>query len=480
MKKVAKLLIPILVLCFVLFAFTACFGEMTTKQTTNKPGTTTSDENKPDTTKTDKDSTDGTTNEHSHTYGEWVTTKEPTCAETGLKSRTCTAGDDTQTEVIPATGLHTYGDDHVCTVCGQEQPAMTEGLVFTLKEDDTYEVTEYEGTEQDVHIGDTYEGKAVTSIGERAFSGCGNLTSITIPDSVTSIGYKAFYECFKLVEVYNKSSLNITKGSEDNGCVGYYAKAIYTAPYASKLSTDENGYILYTDGEEILLIGYTGTDNDLTLPEGITEINQGAFVECSSLTSIIIPNSVKSIGDESFVYCSSLTSITIPDSVISIGDSAFACCSSLTSMTIPDSVTNIGVGAFEECSSLTSITIPDSVTSIGDFAFWECFSLTSITIPDSVTNIGDGAFDGCISLTSITIPASVKCIGNSAFEGCDSLTRITIPNSVTSIGDFAFYGCSSLTSITIPDRETCSWGIEKEKPKQNLLFNTSAMVASLF
>ena len=114
-------------------------------------------------------------------------------------------------------------------------------------------------------------GNSVTSIGNSAFYGCTGLTSITIPDSVTSIGEKVFYyckgltsvtigngvtsigfyafeECYKLVEVYNKSSLNITAGSEDNGCVGYYAKAVYTEEYTSKLSTDENGYIIYTDG----------------------------------------------------------------------------------------------------------------------------------------------------------------------------------------------------------------------------------------
>ena len=172
---------------------------------------------------------------------------------------------------------------------------------------------------------------------------------------------------------------------------------------------------------------YNSTDNlspaymnssvkKVVIEEGVTNIGNWAFSECSSLTSITIPDSVTNIGAAAFDSCGSLTSITIPGSVTSIGTVAFYNCSGLTSITIPDSVTNIGAAAFDSCGSLTSIVIPNSVTSIESYAFSACSSLTSITIPDSVTSIGNNAFDSCSSLTSITIPDSVTSIGNNAFD----------------------------------------------------------------
>ena len=154
------------------------------------------------------------------------------------------------------------------------------------------------------------ENSQLTSIGYAAFCRCTNLTSITIPASVTSMGGWAFEDCYKLVEVYNLSSLDITIGSSDYGYVGCYALDIYTSlDIPSKVSTDENGYIIYTDGEDKILVGYTGTDTELTLPDGITQINKFAFRDNHDITSVTIPTSVTSIGNNAFRWCYNLTDI---------------------------------------------------------------------------------------------------------------------------------------------------------------------------
>ncbi len=161
---------------------------------------------------------------------------------------------------------------------------------------------------------------------------------------------------------------------------------------------------------------------------------------------MIIPNSVTSI-DGAFYECSGLTSVTIPTSVTSIGNGAFYGCSSLTSVTIPTSVTSIGNGAFSNCSGLISLTIPNSVTSIDDFGFSNCSGLTSVTIPNSVTSMGIGAFRDCTSLTSVTIPNSVTSIVSFAFYGCSGLTTITIGSEVEFISEKAFASCPDLTNV---------------------------------
>ena len=327
----------------------------------------------------------------------------------------------------------------------------------------------------------------VVSIGSYAFYEYRSLISITIPDSITSIGDDAFMHCSKLVEVYNRSNLNITAGSNDYGRVAFYAKNVYTSlDMSSKLATTEDGFIVYADDEnaEYFLMGYVGSGIEIALPTDINGNNyalyQCAFEDCISLTSVTIPDGVISIGSSAFSDCTSLEIIAISDSVTSIGMFAFEDCTSLKSITIPDSVISIGHSVFNSCDSLTSIVIessntvyhssgnciietatkkliagcetseiPDdgSVTSISDSAFSDCTSLTSITIPDSVTSIGNAAFSGCTSLTSITIPDSVTSIGPNAFSGCTALESLTIHDSLKFISSFAFTGCNSLEVV---------------------------------
>ena len=289
----------------------------------------------------------------------------------------------------------------------------------------------------------TYGGEkySVTSIGDNAFHGSSNLTSVTIPNSVTSISQQAFSGCSKLTSVTIPNSVTSIGWSAFYGCSGFTSVIIPNS--VTSISFD--------------VFGGCSSLTSIVVESGNTKYdsrdNCNAIIETASnklvagCKNTVIPNSVTSIDKYAFYCCFGLTSITIPNSVTSIGTSAFLGCSKLASVTIPNSVTSIGSGAFSGCSKLASVTIPNSVTSIGEQAFAHCSGLTSVTIPNSVTSIGIGAFAHCSGLTSITIPNGVTSIGNSAFSGCSGLTSITIPNSVTSIDQYAFRNCSGLKDV---------------------------------
>ena len=187
----------------------------------------------------------------------------------------------------------------------------------------------------------------------------------------------------------------------------------------------------------------------LTLPAGITSIDDKAFYGCSGLTSLTLPAGITSIGDEAFRDCSGLTSLTLPAGITEISDGAFWDCSGLTSLNLPAGITSIGRFAFCGCSGLTSLNLPAGITEISDGAFWDCSGLTSLNLPAGITKIGESAFRDCSGLTSLNLPAGITWIGGEAFWGCSGLTSLNLPAGITWIGGEAFWGCSGLTSIYV-------------------------------
>ena len=205
----------------------------------------------------------------------------------------------------------------------------------------------------------------------------------------------------------------------------------------------------------------------ITIPNNVTSIGNGAFNNCSNLTSIIW----NAKNGPSYNFGNQVTSFTFGNDVEVIPASICSGMTNLTSITIGNSVDSIGENAFRGCTGLTSVTIPNSVTSIGYEAFDDCSgfpvidniryadtylieavdkTLSTYTIKDGTKWIGSDAFEGCTGLTSVTIPNSVTSIGDQAFYNCSGLTSVTIPNSVISIGGEAFYNCTGLTSVEAP------------------------------
>ena len=335
-------------------------------------------------------------------------------------------------------------------------------------------------------------GSGVTSISDHMFDWCEGLTSITIPEGVTRIGYSAFYGCTSLNNVVIPDSVtfiahdaffecpNLKYNEYDNG--KYLGNK--DNPYRVLIGIIMRNASFLPIHEDTKVIADWALEStnliEIIIPDGLTHINEGAFMYNSSLVSVTIPDSVIEIGAHVFEGCNRLvynvydngyylgnesnpyrvfvkagnTNIdycAIHEDTAIIADDAFLGCARLTSIDIPKGVISIGRAAFMDCTSLVSIEIPDGVTSIGMYAFYNCSSLESINIPDSVISIGNSAFAGCTSLESIHIPNSVISIGDYAFSGCSGLKKITNFNSNISIGEGIFAECESLKTFEIPD-----------------------------
>ena len=228
----------------------------------------------------------------------------------------------------------------------------------------------------------------VTSIGEKAFSGCSGLTDITIPNSVTGIGDYAFEDCTELTNI--------------------------------------------------------------TIPNSVTSIGDGAFYSCTGLTSITIPDSIVTVGINPFASCNDLenlivseqhSTLAVVDGVLfSKPDARLVCFPAelfTNFYTVPAGTKEIGERAFFNSKHLVTVTIPESVSRIGESAFSVCPYLEKAILSDGVAEIGDYAFHLCENLQSVKLPGSVTAIGRYAFLGCYQLTDLTIPKN-PAVGEGAF------------------------------------------
>ena len=298
-------------------------------------------------------------------------------------------------------------------------PARAADFAYTAA-DGQITITGYTGTSGAVVIPAALEGLPVTKIGDSAFYGIYNLTSVVIPAGVASIGEGAFMACQNLTSVALPPGLTALPAKLFRGCQNL---------------------------------------TQISIPPGVTSIGASAFDSCMALPTISLPPGLTGIGDYAFNCCYQLESIALPPSLVTIGNRAFSLCSSLTGLTLPAGVSQIGAGIIAGSTKLSAITVEgaslhfrtlDGVlydNSMTKILAVPCGKTGSFTIPDGVTTIGPMAFSGCTGLTDVTISPSVTQIMDEAFTSCALLEVMTIPASVTSIGKSVFQYCSNLTAL---------------------------------
>ena len=217
------------------------------------------------------------------------------------------------------------------------------------------------------------------------------------------------------------------------------------------------------DGE---LKGYTGSDENVVIPDGVTLIGYAAFHGGSSLgngnmtmKSCTMPDSVKRIRTYAFESCKNLERINISKSMEKIDDYCFGFCDNLKEVLIPsidlwlsikmDNNSNPlqnGADLVIDGERIENVVIPDGIEAIGPYAF-HGGNMKTVACPESVTSIGRSAFLKCQNISSITLSSKLESIGDYAFA-FSGISEVKIPNTVTSIGEYAFYHCCNPIKIT--------------------------------
>lgn len=378
-------------------------------------------------------------------------------------------------------------------------------------------ITGYTGNSAMMRIPEMINGMTVTTIGQGAFDKNSVIQVVVMPDCITTIGSGAFQNCSNLTYTNIPASwTTVTKweytyGYIWRGCskllsitvpegmtvLPAYAfwncASLQTINLPSTLEVIGDSAFGYTKIKQIALpdglknIGNKAFENcsdleSIEFPEGLERIGHWAFVSCKSLTHIELPDGLTTMGYRVFIWCSNLesttipknwttieesrwhgghiwegtkiTKIVVPEGVVKLPDYAFDGCSTLTDISLPSTLEVVGTGAFVNCSSLSTITLPDSVHTINASAFESCTGLTSITLPEGVSTVSTGIFKNCSNISQFNLPSTITAINDSAFEGCTSLYSFEWPEQVKTIRHYVFKNCSNLSSIVIPETVT--------------------------
>ncbi len=258
--------------------------------------------------------------------------------------------------------------------------------------------------------------EGVETIGEEAFENCVELKTIKLPSTIIRIGGNAFFN--------HKGSLKTVISKIENPCIlsqnvfctkdiwegNSYANSVERVtpmpatlyvPIGTKQRYESAGWttqFLKTEEGEPFNYSYNGM-NFLCSPESKTAIvvkgDYSALEEVNIPVEIPIGDAqyhIKWIDDGAFLNCYNLTTVVLHSGLLSIGNNAFEGCNKLSSATIPDGVESIGNEAFYRCD-LKELVLPSSLKTIGGDIICFCDNITSIIsyirTPQTVSSYND-------------------------------------------------------------------------------------------
>lgn len=266
--------------------------------------------------------------------------------------------------------------------------------------------------------------EGVSRIGASAFNGCEKLYRVNMPESITVIDTGAFLNSQELREVYYAG------GFEKWNSISFASKESNPLRYEGKL---------YFDG---ILV------ENLTIPDGVKEINKNVFSNNNCITSVTIPESVEKVGENAFISSDKLevtyytgteeqwNAVTIDSGNDSLTKNVVFNYGKPSNICGEDATWN-----FDTKSGTLTIS---GTGAISDYSNWNDISsaVTYIEIGNGITTVGEGAFNGFTALKEVYLAESVTELGADAFKDCSRLAIVTALSDALSFSN-AFLGNDS-------------------------------------
>ena len=199
---------------------------------------------------------------------------------------------------------------------------------------------------------------------------------------------------------------------------------------------------------------------------GITDLGDGIFFDCFSLSEIILPETITEIPVDFCRRCQCLEKINLSH-IKFIGRSAFSGCSNLDAGNLSaeidkyafegtairhleiEDISKVDECAYRGCDKLESVTVSNGIIPTGLFA--GCNRLKNVAINEGITGIGESAFRNT-AIKKLVLPSTVITVNDNAFADCRWLEEALLNKKLDFIGCQAFMNTVSLSQISIPDK----------------------------